>query len=365
MNFCNKYVIFPAIFSLITLFSFTTNAKTAVYAESGFILTSIKPLQLIAADITQGVIESIALLPPGASPHAYALRPSDIKKIHQAKMIYWIGPQMEQFLQKTFAQYPNKNQALSVVLAGSTTEDETLHNSENLATEVEDESHASEEEHDIAHESEELQHEEGEELQHQEGKEHQHEEESAEHDEHQAPIHLHKYQGKDLHIWLSPIKALQIANLIKNQVIELYPQHRALLEANYQRFSVELNRLDLQLNAQFSPLKALGFIVFHDGYSRFIEHYQLNQIAAITNNPANRTGAKHLAQMRQLIEETQPACIFSEPQFNSATVNTLKRNFPIKIGQLDPLATDINVQQSRYISFMKNFARQFTDCLTR
>jgi zinc transport system substrate-binding protein len=355
MNFCNKSVIFPALFSLLALFSLNTNAKTVAYAESGFILTSIKPLQLIAADITQGVIQSISLLPPGASPHAYALRPSDIKKIHQAKNIYWIGPQMEQFLQKTFAQFPNKTHALSSVLTESVTEDETLHNSENLATKVEDDNHVNEShdeghEHDAAHESEEHGHE---------------DEEGVEHDEHQTQLHLHKYQGKDLHIWLSPIKALQIANLIKSQVIELYPQHRALLEANYQRFSVELNRLDLQLNAQFSPLKALGFIVFHDGYSRFIEHYQLNQIAAITNNPANRTGARHLAQMRQLIEETQPVCIFSEPQFNSATVNTLKRSFSIKIGQLDPLATNIDSQQNRYVSFMQDFAGQFIDCLSR
>ncbi|HEY6612292.1 MAG TPA: zinc ABC transporter substrate-binding protein, partial [Pseudomonas sp.] len=40
------------------------------------VLTSIKPLQLIAAAVQDGAGTPEVLLPPGASPHHYALRPS-------------------------------------------------------------------------------------------------------------------------------------------------------------------------------------------------------------------------------------------------------------------------------------------------
>ena len=181
--------------------------------------------------------------------------------------------------------------------------------------------------------------------------------------QHSHAIHQHKFQGKDLHIWLSPAKALQMAKLMQLNSTKLFPQHAALLAANYQRFETSINDLDFKLNAQFSTLKGLGFLVFHDGYSRFVEHYQLNQLAAITINPSKRSGAKHLAELRDLISKDKPVCIFSEPQFSAASVKTLVRNYPVNIAQLDPLATDINVNEDRYASFMKHFSQQFVDCL--
>ncbi|MCV5244792.1 zinc ABC transporter substrate-binding protein, partial [Escherichia coli] len=62
------------------------------------VLTSIKPLQLIAAAVQDGVGTPEVLLPPGASPHNYALRPSDVRRVQEVELLYWIGPDMEAFL---------------------------------------------------------------------------------------------------------------------------------------------------------------------------------------------------------------------------------------------------------------------------
>jgi ABC-type Zn uptake system ZnuABC Zn-binding protein ZnuA len=62
------------------------------------VLTSIKPLQLIATAVQDGVAIPEVLLPPGASPHNYALRPSDVRKVQSVDLLYWIGPDMEGFL---------------------------------------------------------------------------------------------------------------------------------------------------------------------------------------------------------------------------------------------------------------------------
>ncbi|MBP9960647.1 MAG: zinc ABC transporter substrate-binding protein, partial [Pseudomonas sp.] len=56
------------------------------------VLTSIKPLQLIAAAVQDGVGTPEVLLPPGASPHHYALRPSDVRRVAEVDLLYWIGP---------------------------------------------------------------------------------------------------------------------------------------------------------------------------------------------------------------------------------------------------------------------------------
>jgi hypothetical protein len=61
------------------------------------VLTSLKPLQLIAAAVQEGVGQPDVLLPPGASPHQYALRPSDVRRIRDATLVYWIGSGLETF----------------------------------------------------------------------------------------------------------------------------------------------------------------------------------------------------------------------------------------------------------------------------
>lgn len=331
------------------------------YAQSGFILTSVKPLHFIAADITQGVIESQYIVPAGASPHAYSLRPSEIRRISEAKNIYWVGPQLESFLQKPFAKYPKKSFALLNAFENKASVITQTPLLAELTVEQDNDSHE-------GHDHDAQPHQLSENQQHHNT----HQEEIASHEqdghgdhnhEHQLQLHIHEYQGQDPHIWLDPKLALNIATLIKQQTIMLYPQHEALLEQNYQRFAQQINAADLQINAQLSNLRALGFVVFHDAYARFIEYYQLNQVAALTINPINRPGAKHLAEIRQLLDKTKPVCIFSEPQFNTVAVTSVIRDFPIRVGQLDPLAIELEPQQDRYAHFLKNFAGQFVKCL--
>ncbi len=63
------------------------------------VLTSIKPLQLIALAVGGDAISADALLAPQFSPHDYQLRPSDRVKLNNAGVIFWVGPQLEAFLQ--------------------------------------------------------------------------------------------------------------------------------------------------------------------------------------------------------------------------------------------------------------------------
>lgn len=65
------------------LFSFLSTAHADV-------VTSIRPLGFIAAAITNGVTDVKILLPDGASPHDYSLKPSDLEKIKTADLFIWV-----------------------------------------------------------------------------------------------------------------------------------------------------------------------------------------------------------------------------------------------------------------------------------
>ncbi len=72
------------------------------------IVASIKPVGFIAAAIAEGVTPVDVLLPDGASEHDYALRPSDAKRLKNADLVVWVGPDMEAFMSKSAAELPAK-----------------------------------------------------------------------------------------------------------------------------------------------------------------------------------------------------------------------------------------------------------------
>ncbi len=80
------------IFTLIAALSVAINAS-----GKPEVLASIRPLQLIVNDLAGEWVESGVLVEGAGSPHHFAMRISDRKKIEQADLVVWIGPALERF----------------------------------------------------------------------------------------------------------------------------------------------------------------------------------------------------------------------------------------------------------------------------
>lgn len=87
-------------------------------SASAAVVTSIRPLGFIASAIADGVTPTEVLLPDGASPHDFALRPSDIQRLRGADLVVWVGPDMEAFLTKSLAPVAAKHQLAISELSG-------------------------------------------------------------------------------------------------------------------------------------------------------------------------------------------------------------------------------------------------------
>src|SRR5258708_22010768 len=88
--------------ALIALF-FGLLSAAAQAAPAPDVLVSIKPLHSIVAAVMEGAGAPELLLTGAASPHSYALKPSDARKIARAEVIFWTGPVLETFLETPLA----------------------------------------------------------------------------------------------------------------------------------------------------------------------------------------------------------------------------------------------------------------------
>lgn len=62
------------------------------------VLSSVKPVQLVVDALAGDTIDSELLLSARVSPHDFALRFSDLRRLQQADLFVWLGPQFEHYL---------------------------------------------------------------------------------------------------------------------------------------------------------------------------------------------------------------------------------------------------------------------------
>jgi len=62
------------------------------------VITTIKPLELIAKAVLGSSVKTQLLLPPGTSPHEYQLKPSQLEALLKTNLLIWVGPKLEIFL---------------------------------------------------------------------------------------------------------------------------------------------------------------------------------------------------------------------------------------------------------------------------
>ncbi|ABU70338.1 zinc ABC transporter substrate-binding protein ZnuA [Vibrio campbellii] len=281
-------------------------AMLTLPAHAVTVLTSIKPIQMIATELTEGVTKPGVLLQNNASPHDYALRPSDVKKVAAADLVIWYGHDLESFLEKVVT---DKGNTLTI----SEIPDLSLRKF---------------------------------------GSEHAHD-----HDGHHHGTH-------DPHFWLGIETVQQVANAIAHKLAEIDPEHAATYAENLNKFEVQLKATDAEIKQQLTPVKEKGYFVFHDAYGYFEERYDLNQMGHFTVSPDRKPGAKTLIHIRKTLGTGDVACVFSEPQFTPAVIESVMRGSDVKTGILDPLGSEIEVKSGSYFEFLQGMSNSFSQCLS-
>jgi zinc transport system substrate-binding protein len=318
------------LFSLGSLLLLTLLSSSAALAEVR-LLTSIKPLQLIAAAVQDGLGQPDVLLPPGASPHHYALRPSDVRRVREADLLYWIGPDLESFLPRVLAGR-NKPAVATQDLAG-------------LHLRHFGDSHADHDEHDQDH--------------------HEHDEHD-EHDEHKVADqhdHDHRPGSLDAHLWLLPANARVIAAQMAADLASADPVNAARYQANAQAFGERLSALDQRLQTRLSGVVGKPYFVFHEAYDYFEAAYGLKHAGVFSILGEVQPGARHVAAMRTRLQQAGPSCVFSEPPLRPRLAETLSAGLPVTLAELDAMGGALPVDAKGYEALLENLANELAGCL--
>ena len=110
------------------------------------------------------------------------------------------------------------------------------------------------------------------------------------------------------------------------------------------------------MSAELAAVADRPFVVFHDAYQYLEERYGLNAVGTISIDPGRRPGARRLAGIRDLLAQLDAACVFAEPQFEPALVETVIEGTSAKKGMLDPLGAALEAGPEQYFQLMHGLA---------
>ncbi len=267
------------------------------------------------------VAKPTVLLQAGASPHHYALKPSDAKLLYDADLIFWAGPDLETFLVKILDNTKQfKSSVRNIALVDSPG---LLLLSIRTSAAFEPHVHEGHEDHHHEH-----------------------------HTGHDHP---------DMHFWLDPLNAKVLVDQIANELSKADPMHAKTYQHNAQVTQITLDKLNDNLKNQLKSSRKIPFIVFHDAYQYFEHRYGLDGVGAISLNPEIPPSAKRVKQIQDLIKDTHATCVFSEPQFQSKIVQTILEGTNAHTGELDPLGQSVQNIQG-YVTLLENLANAFRAC---
>ena len=336
--------------------------------EAPKVVTSIAPVHSLVAGVMEGVGEPDLLVRGGGSPHSYSLRPSEAQALQQADLVFWIGDDMEVFLRKPLEALAGDAEVVELANAPGI---RLLDNREGGAWEGHDHHGESEGHDDHGHGA------------HAEAK-HEHDDHAHDdhgHDDHGHDDHAHEEHGhddhdhgehghddhahgeKNLHIWLDPHNAKRIVEAAVAELSKQDPANAARYRSNGEAVLARLDALDEELASTMESIRELPFIVFHDAYHYFEDRYGLNAAGSITVSPDRAPGAKRLSEIREKVADAGAVCVFSEPQFEPALVDTVVEGTPARTGVLDPLGAEIEPGPAAYETLLRNLANDLRTCL--
>lgn len=302
-------------------------ASPAAAAELNVAVT-IKPVHALVAQVMEGVGTPTLLVQGAASPHTYALKPSDARALNHADVFFRVSESVEPFTRKIVSALPPSVRTITLADAPGI-EALDVRTSETFETHAEKDAHAHDHDHGHAHDDD------------------------------------HAHGLRDGHVWLDPENARRMIAEIARVLAEASPADAEAFKANAARADAALVALQTEIAHDLEPIKDKPFVVFHDAFQYFEHRFGLAAVGSITISPDAQPSAKRLTEIRRKLADLSAACVFSEPQFQTKLVAAVTEGTSARAGTLDPEGALIDPGPAAYATLLRNLASGLRSCLTR
>ncbi|WP_299742389.1 metal ABC transporter solute-binding protein, Zn/Mn family [Rossellomorea sp. y25] len=283
--------------------------QAASSTEPVKIFTTVYPLQFFAERIAGEEAEVESLLPPGSDSHTYEPTSKDVMAIAEADAFIMNGAGMEAYAEKITEAVEAED--VKVVEAAEGIElNEGAHD-------------------------------------------HDHEED-------------HDHGDHDPHVWLDPIRSIELAENIKNVLVELKPEEEKLFNENFETLKADLEALDQEFATELEATPGNHFLVSHAAYGYWEEAYGVHQIAVSGLSPTQEPSQKELQTIVETAKEYGLKHVFFEQNITTKIAGVVRDEIGAETLRLHNLSvlTDEDIEKDEdYFTLMRHNLTQLQTAL--
>jgi len=293
-------------------FCLLLNLHTTVRADAQLnVVVSVKPLHALVLGVMQGVASPALLLDSTQSPHQASLRPSDMRTLSKADLVFWIGPQLETFMPRVLHTLKPGTSIVSLM------------DNPHLALLPQRGTHA-------------------------------HNDEPANHEPDTAPV--------DPHIWLSTRNADLMVEHIAQTLIKLDPVHTAEYSRNAKHMHLQIDKLRQQITSKLKKTTK-KFISYHDAYQYFENEFGLQNAGVVAQGDELQPSAHHIRELRQQIRQQDITCVVYDAPRRPAIISTLLSGTSASAVELDALGLNHPQGSQTWFELVRTLAENLSTCL--
>ncbi|MEP4249158.1 zinc ABC transporter substrate-binding protein [Tateyamaria sp.] len=402
--------------NLVVIFGVCANGA---WAEVPRVSVDIAPVHSIVAAVMGELGQPDLIVPPGASPHGYSMRPSEARALDQADLVFWMGSGLSPWLEGPIESLAGDATALDLLArpetqvlevrdgatfeaddhdhghGGDDHDDHDDHGDDHDDHDDHGDDHDDHDDHGDDHDDHD-DHGDDHDDHDDHGDDHDdhddhgddhddhddhgddhddhddHGDDHDDHDDHGDDHDDHDDHGDDHddhddhaevvdpHAWLDPENARAWAAVIADELSVMDPDNAAEYAKNASTFSNSINELTDDIEAIVAPIRGRPFVVFHDAYHYFEHRFDVEAVGAISATDAAAPSAARVSELRDKVASLGAVCALTEPQFNPAILDALGE---VKLGEVDPLGATLEVGPDLYGQLLTNMAVSLSNCL--
>lgn len=313
-------------------------------ADAPNVVADIAPVHSLVSLVMKGIGQPQMLIPQNASPHHYAMRPSEAKALQEANLVVYLGEDLTPWLEPLFETVAASAEPLDLsevdgVLRLSYREGPVFGEQKGHDDHDDHEGHDHEKEGHDDHEG--------------------HDHEKGGRDDHAH----HDHDGNDPHMWLDPTNALVWLDAIASELGHIDPKNAARYRANAKMAKEEISHEIHHIEDRLKSVKGEPFLVFHDAYQYFENRFGIFATGSIALSDASKPSAKRLQQLKHHFEEEGIHCVLSESQYPSELIDSVFGGFEPHIGVIDPIGVDLELGFGLYLQLLENVALGIAQCV--
>lgn len=288
-----------------SLFPILLFLVSSAFGQAHFV-TTIRPFELILREVVAPGDTVTAILPPGASPHSYELRPSDARRLAAATALVYGASNLDAWV--LAFDHPRTVTLLDMVPASL-------------------QRHFGDGNGDPGHDR---------------------------HD------HGHDHGGVDPHFWTDPLAVRALLPALAAALGDIHPPAAPTYRANADAFAMRLDSLTRALDAELAPLRSHTMVFSHPFFHYFLGRFGLSEVLDIELNPGREPTPRQVAGLLRAARERNAAVVFSLPQYPDRPARLLADSAGIPFVLLDPLG---GAGQESYAALLHDNARRMREAL--